>query len=68
MPTYKNKETGGVRVFSRTRTYINDDGTKREVDVTTGEDITLDWELVVEGSGYSNVTAKKSPKDGYGTR
>ena len=68
MPTYKNKETGDVRVFSRTRTYINDDGTKREVDVTTGEDITLDWELVVEGSGYSNVTAKKSPKDGYGTR
>jgi len=68
MPTYKNKETGAVRVFSRTRTYINDDGTKREVDVTTGEDITLDWELVVEGSGFSNVTAKKSPKDGYGTR
>jgi|DEB0MinimDraft_3_1074331.scaffolds.fasta_scaffold48207_3 hypothetical protein len=68
MPTYKNKKDGAIRVFSRTRTYINSDGTKREVDAVTGEDITADWELVVEKSDYKSITAKKNPNDGYGTR
>ena len=68
MPNYKNRKTGEIKSFSRTRTYINDDGSKREIDITTGEDITKDWELVSEATDYSSVIAKKSPNDGYGTR
>ena len=68
MPTYINKKTGETKVYSRTRTYINDDGTKREVDLATGEEISADWSIDTEGGNYKTITAKKSPTDGYGTR
>ena len=68
MPRYKNKETGEIKSFSRTRTYINDDGSRREIDVATGEDITRDWELVSEATDYSSIATKKSPTDGFGNR
>lgn len=68
MPLYKNKETGETRVYARTRTYVYDDGSKKEVDLSSGQEITKDWELVVESTDYKSVIAKKSPTDGFGTR
>ena len=68
MPTYKHKETGELKVFSRTRTYINNDGTKYDVDVTSGENLTESWDFVSTDGNYESVVTKKSPTDGYGLR
>lgn len=68
MPTYINNKTGDTKVYSRTRTYINDDGTKREVDMETGEEISSDWTISPEGGDYKSIRAKKSSTDGFGTR
>ena len=68
MPTFKNKETGETRVFARTRTYIYDDGSKKEIDLATGQEIAKDWELVSHDTDYSSIAAKKSPTDGFGNR
>lgn len=68
MPLYKNTETGETKKVARVRTYINDDGTKREVDLATGEEISAEWSIDTEGGNYKTITAKKSPTDGYGTR
>lgn len=67
MPIYKNKE-GELKRFGRTRTYIYDDATKKEVCLTTGEVLTGTWEFVEDESDYSSITAKKSINDGLGTR
>ncbi|NCV17823.1 MAG: hypothetical protein EBW42_03350 [Rhodobacterales bacterium] len=68
MPIYKNKETGELCKFSRTRTYIYDDGSKKEIDLATGEDITANWELHTEETNYKTIAAKKSNNDGRGIR
>lgn len=68
MPTYINKKTGEKKSYNKTRTYINDDGTKREIDVATGEEISSEWSLDTEGGDYKTIAAKKSPTDGSGTR
>ena len=68
MPTYKNKKTGELKVFRRTRTYINNDGSKYEIDVESGENLTADWEYVSPEGNYESVVTKKSPTDGYGIR
>lgn len=68
MPLYTNTETGETKKVARVRTYINDDGTKRDVDLTTGEDITSEWELVIDGDHYSTIAVKKAGGDGVGFR
>lgn len=68
MPTYINVETGETRSFSKTRTYINPDGTRREIDVATGEELSPLWKLLTEAGDYKNVAAKKSSTDGPGIR
>lgn len=74
MPTYRNKDTGELKKFGRTRTYVDYDSetgnvTKREFDLSTGDQINLNvWEYVGEDGDYSNVTAKKASNDGAGTR
>lgn len=74
MPTYKNIETGELKRFGRTRTYINyDEKTgniiKKEMDLSTGEQINLNvWKYVGHEGDFSNVVAKKATNDGRGTR
>ena len=74
MPYYRNNETGELKKFGRTRTYVDYDKetgdiVKREFDLATGDQINLnEWTFVGEAGDYSNVTAKKAANDGYGTR
>ncbi len=68
MPIYKNNETGEKKKFGRTRTYIYDDGTKKEVCLHTGEVLTGTWTFIEEETDYSSVAAKKATRDGRGTR
>lgn len=68
MPIYKNEKTGEVKKFGRTRTYIYDNGTKKEVCLTTGETLTGTWVFIEEDTDYSTISAKKAHNDGRGTR
>jgi hypothetical protein len=74
MPTYRNKETGELKKFGRTRTYVDYDSSsggiiKREFDLSTGDQINLNvWEYLGEDGDYSNITAKKAFNDGDGIR
>jgi len=74
MPTYRNKETGEMKKFGRTRTYVDYDAEtgdviKREFDLSTGDQINLNlWEYIGHDGDYSNVSAKKASNDGTGTR
>lgn len=74
MPTYKNIETGELKKFGRTRTYVDFDKEtgdiiKKEMDLTTGEQINLNvWEYVGHEGDFSSVVAKKASNDGRGTR
>jgi len=74
MPYYKHKETGELKKFGRTRTYVDFDPAtgdivKREFDLATGDQINLnEWDFVGETGDFSSVTAKKASNDGYGTR
>lgn len=67
MPSFINKETGEEKVFSRIRVYINDDLTKRTIDLLTGKEIGPEWEPV-DHRNYKKVAVKKAPKDGGGIR
>lgn len=74
MPTYKNLETGELKKFGRTRTYVDFDKEtgdiiKREMDLSTGEQINLNvWEYVGHDGDYTSVVTKKALNDGRGTR
>lgn len=74
MPTYRNKETGELKKFGRTRTFVSYDKetnsvVKSEFDLSTGDQINLnEWEYVGHDGDYSSVTAKKANTDGFGTR
>jgi len=74
MPTYRNKETGEMKKFGRTRTYVDYDAEtgdviKREFDLSTGDQINLNvWEYIGHDGDYSNVSAKKASNDVTGTR
>lgn len=60
---YKHRTTGEVITVGRLRTYINDDGTKREVDIATGKDLD-DYERIVEtDKDFKNIKAKANPRD-----
>ena len=65
---YKHRATGEVITVGRLRTYINDDGTKREVDIATGKDLD-DYERIVEtDKDFTSVRAKANPKDSSSLR
>jgi len=74
MPYFRNKETGELKKYGRTRTYVDcdqetGDTIKREFDLSTGEQINLNvWEFVGSDGDYSSVVAKKATTDGKGTR
>lgn len=74
MPTYKNKETGELKRFGRTRTYVDFDKQtgdiiKREFDISSGAQINLnEWEYLGHEGDYGSVVAKKAINDGHGTR
>ena len=59
MPTYKHKESGEVKTFSRIRIYP---GSGRTIDLTTGEEISKEWELEQQ-TDYKTVAAKQAPGD-----
>ena len=62
MIRFKHKETGEVIELSRVRTYINNDGTKYNVDVTSNYDLS-DYEEIKEQTDYSSITCTKAPND-----
>lgn len=65
---YRNKQTGEIISVGRLRTYINDDGTKREVDIATGKDLD-EYERIVEtDKDFTSVRAKANPRDSQGLR
>jgi hypothetical protein len=62
MIRFKHKETGEVIELSRVRTYINNDGTKYNVDVTSNYDLS-DYEEIKEQTDYSSIICTKAPND-----
>ena len=68
MPVFVNKKTKEEKVFSKIRVYINDDLTKRTVDLVTGKEIGDDWVAQDMAASAKNIVAKKAPRDGRGTR
>ena len=65
MIRFKNKETGEVISISKVRTYINDDGSKRNVD-PTGKYNLSDYEEVREDTNYQSILCTKAPNDRRG--
>jgi len=62
MIRFKHKETGEIIELSRVRTYINNDGTKYNVDVTSNYDLS-DYEEIKEQTDYSSIICTKAPND-----
>ena len=62
MIRFKHKETGEIIELSRVRTYINNDGTQYNVDVTSNYDLS-DYEEIKEQTDYSSIICTKAPND-----
>jgi hypothetical protein len=62
MIRFKHKKTGEIISLSRVRTYINNDGTKYSVDVTSKYDLS-DYEKIKEQTDYSSITCAKALND-----
>ena len=54
MIQFKNKKTGELITISRVRTYINDDGSKRNVDLS-GEYNLSEYNQVFDDTNYSII-------------
>lgn len=68
MPNYIHKETGELKRFPSVRIQWDEDGTKREIDLSTMDNI-LDNYVPEEISGdWNNVKMAKAVNDGYGIR
>ena len=62
MIKFKHKETGETISINKVRTYINDDGSKRNVDLSGKYDLS-EYEEIKEDSNYSSIGFKKAPND-----
>jgi hypothetical protein len=62
MIRFKHKETGEIIELSRIRTYIKDDGSKYNVDVTMKYDLS-EYEEIKEKTNYSSIYCAKAPND-----
>ena len=65
MIQFKHKETGEVVRISKVRTYINDDGSKRNVDLAGEYDLS-DYEEVREDTNYQSILCTKAPNERRG--
>lgn len=62
MIRFKNKQTGDVIELSRVRTYINDDGSKINVDPTHKYDLSQ-YDEIRDEVDYKSINMKKAPND-----
>jgi hypothetical protein len=62
MINFKHKKSGEVVSLSKVRTYINDDGSKRNVDLSGKYDLS-EYEEVKEPSDYKTIGFTKAPND-----
>ena len=62
MIRFKNKKTGKIIELSRIRTYVRDDGSRYNVDVTMKYDLD-DYEEIREETNYSSIHCTKAPND-----
>jgi hypothetical protein len=62
MIRFKNKKTGEIIELSRIRTYVRDDGSRYNVDVTMKYDLD-DYEEIREETNYSSIHCTKAPND-----
>ena len=62
MIRFKNKKTGEIIELSRIRTYLRDDGSRYNVDVTMKYDLD-DYEEIREETNYSSIHCTKAPND-----
>ena len=62
MIRFKNKKTGEIIELSRIRTYVRDDGSRYNVDVTMKYDLD-DYEEIIEETNYSSIHCTKAPND-----
>jgi len=62
MIRFKNKKTGEVIELSRVRTYINNDGSKTNVDPTHKYDLS-EYDEIMEEVDYKSINMTKAPND-----
>ena len=62
MIRFKNQKTGEIIELSRIRTYVRDDGSRYNVDVTMKYDLD-DYEEIREETNYSSIHCTKAPND-----
>ena len=62
MIRFKHKTTGEEIGISKVRTYINDDGSKRNVDLDGVYDLS-EYEELKDSSDYSSILCKKALND-----
>jgi hypothetical protein len=62
MIQFKHKKTGELITISRVRTYINDDGSKKNVDLSSKYDLN-DYDQVIDDTNYSSIHCTKAPND-----
>tara|TARA_R100000935_G_C2702926_1_gene111031 strand:- start:106 stop:315 length:210 start_codon:yes stop_codon:yes gene_type:complete len=68
MPNYIHKETGDLKRFPSVRIQWDEDGVKKEIDLSTMDNI-LDNYIPEEIAGdWNNVKMAKAVNDGYGIR
>ena len=62
MIKFRHRETNEEIFLQRVRTYINDDGSKRNVDLSGRYDLSM-YEEVREDIDYKSIAFKKAPND-----
>ena len=62
MIQFKHKKTGEVIELSRVRTYVREDGTKYNVDVTM-QYVLSEYDEIREATDYSSIHCTKAPND-----
>ena len=62
MIRFKHKKSGDTIEVARVRTYINDDGSKYSIDLSSKYDLN-DYEEIKDSTNYSSIYCTKSPND-----
>lgn len=62
MIKFKHKETGETINVSQVRTYVNSDGSKRNVDLTSKYDLDK-YDEVKEKTDYKSIHCTQAPND-----
>jgi len=65
MIRFKHKETGEIISINRVRTYVNNDGTRYNVDPTHKYELS-DYEEIKEDTDFGSILCTKAPNDRRG--